>query len=812
MPLSLLSSISSEVIRSKSLPGSITSASFVTPTTLGSISIQNIVGRYTSFTVSRTGGGLANFTSAVINSPTNSYTDPTALVNNAQYTYTITPKNYGLVGTVFSAITNSTTALSNSLIYTLATTTGLSPTYNGAGSSINTASFTFTGTNNGTTNNYTKLSIQYPNGTAVSTPNFVLGANTFTSGILASKNTQYLYYIYAVNGDNLTNATSITINTCTWADITAAAFVIPNVLGRIYNGTSTMTGIAGTFTSYTLTRTGGVQGTYTLASQTGSTVTDLTTGLTNNTAYTYTLTPINALAYASTAFTGITGSTTAGVIYTLASAVMVPTLVNASGSTTSVYMTWTNTGYSSIRIQNTTLPGTVTTYTTASVIVFYNSSGKDTLATNTQYTYTFTAVNGDGVYLVGTTSTTLNTCTWASAPTLTYSGAGSSTTQISFSYSGGTFTSLSIQTTLGTQITTITSSPYTSPLNSYAANVTTTYYACPVNSLGYYSTTTNYASVSTCTWGTCNTPTFSSTTATGTTLGCTGTFSKVLINYTGPAGTPVSGFTVTGTNSISQAYTGMTTSTLYTFTCFPVNVLNYQSSNSTSAGVTPSTTQPVVTGGTLLGLYNFNTSVTSLPSPGNGVAPSLRVGSATISTSIVKIGAGSLSTLNTTENQVYLGAYTFTANTQFSIAFWFRPIRTTLLNNVGAFNISSSSTPANQFITIVQNNNANPTNNVRFAIFGYGSANPTNLLITDSIWTHFVIVYNGQTYTVYINGSLNSSYTFVNAVTNTNVWYFSLASNCNGSNQRGSMFIDEFRIYNGLLNATDASNIYNWTA
>ena len=333
MPLSLLSSISSEVIRSKSLPGSITSASFVTPTTLGSISIQNIVGRYTSFTVSRTGGGLANFTSAVINSPTNSYTDPTALVNNAQYTYTITPKNYGLVGTVFSAITNSTTALSNSLIYTLATTTGLSPTYNGAGSSINTASFTFTGTNNGTTNNYTKLSIQYPNGTAVSTPNFVLGANTFTSGILASKNTQYLYYIYAVNGDNLTNATSITINTCTWADITAAAFVIPNVLGRIYNGTSTMTGIAGTFTSYTLTRTGGVQGTYTLASQTGSTVTDLTTGLTNNTAYTYTLTPINALAYASTAFTGITGSTTAGVIYTLASAVMVPTLVNASGST-----------------------------------------------------------------------------------------------------------------------------------------------------------------------------------------------------------------------------------------------------------------------------------------------------------------------------------------------------------------------------------------------------------------------------------------------------------------------------------------------
>jgi len=367
----------------------ISSANFALPTTLGSISIQNITGNYTYFTVTRTGGGLSDYTSSVLNYPTNSFTDPTTLNNNSMYVYIITPTNNSVVGNAFRGITNLFTNLPNGMIYTLASAPTL--TYNGNGCSKNTISFTFTG------GSYTNLSVQIPSGTLIAKTT----VSPYTGGSFGV-NTQNTCYVYAINGDNYGGLTAV--------------------------GTGT----------------------------------------------------------------------------------------NVTASSRSV-----------------------------------------------------------------------NVCTWASAPTLTYNTAGSSISAISFTYSGGTFSSLSIQTTLGTQIDTSIVSPYTST-SIYSINQQITYYACPVNALGYYSTSTNYATVNVCTWASCNAPTFASTTSSGTTLTTTGTFSKVLINYSGAIITPVSGTTFTGTNTYTQAYTDMPTSTAYTFVCFPVNALNYQSSNSASAGVTTS--------------------------------------------------------------------------------------------------------------------------------------------------------------------------------------------------------------------------------
>ena len=154
-------------------------------------------------------------------------------------------------------------------------------------------------------------------------------------------------------------------------------------------------------------------------------------------------------------------------------------------------------------------------------------------------------------------------------------------------------------------------------------------------------------------------------------------------------------------------------------------------------------TQPTVTGGTLVGLYNFNSTVTTIPTIGNGIAPSWRSGTGSISTSTFHNGTGSLSSVNSADNQLYLGAYTFTNNNQFSVAFWFYPIRTTLLNNYGSYNFSTSSTPSNQYIVIIQNTNANATNNTRFQPFGWGSCDATNLMITGDQWTHITMVING---------------------------------------------------------------------
>jgi hypothetical protein len=72
------------------------------------------------------------------------------------------------------------------------------------------------------------------------------------------------------------------------------------------------------------------------------------------------------------------------------------------------------------------------------------------------------------------------------------------------------------------------------------------------------------------TWAYISTFTFSGTSTGGTTLVCTGAFSKVYVIYSGGPSTTASGTLITGTDSISQIYSGMIEGT-YTFTVYPVN-------------------------------------------------------------------------------------------------------------------------------------------------------------------------------------------------------------------------------------------------
>ena len=73
------------------------------------------------------------------------------------------------------------------------------------------------------------------------------------------------------------------------------------------------------------------------------------------------------------------------------------------------------------------------------------------------------------------------------------------------------------------------------------------------------------------TWAQANAPTFTGTVVDSTTLTCTGAFSKVYVTFSGGSASPASGTLITGTNSISQQYSGMTASTTYTFVVYPVN-------------------------------------------------------------------------------------------------------------------------------------------------------------------------------------------------------------------------------------------------
>ena len=452
--------------------------------------------------------------------------------------------------------------------------------------------------------------------------------------------------------------------------IKSAVFSSPTTLGQIV-----ISSIVGNFTSYTITRNGGAES----ASQTATTYTD--TGIANNAQCTYTIVPYigRVRGKVFTAITNPNNAGTPGQIYTLASpSSLALTYVGASSTTTSVYFTWTNSGYSSIRLQNTTISGTVATYTSASATILYNSSGKDTLpAVNGSYTYTATVVNGDGYYVNGAPcQATLATCTWASAPTLTYNGAGCSATQISFTFSGGTYTNLSVQYPSGTEITKTTTSPYTG--GAFTANQQVTYYVYPINALAY--TSSNGSTVSVCTLATCSAPTFSSTTSAGTTLACAGIFSKVYITYSGGTATPASGTTVTGANSITQAYTPMTAAT-YTFNCYPVNALNYQSTTVASANVTIPSSGPTpiiqyafnssnVSGSRLLnkatGVYDLNMGTTVMTVIGGKNC--LSTGSTTTSYAVVDTA------VTNNSSTLITGSTSYTAIT---IIFWYYRVTST---------------------------------------------------------------------------------------------------------------------------------------
>ena len=71
--------------------------------------------------------------------------------------------------------------------------------------------------------------------------------------------------------------------------------------------------------------------------------------------------------------------------------------------------------------------------------------------------------------------------------------------------------------------------------------------------------------------GNVNPPTYSNITTSGLTLTCTGNFFKVNVTYTGGIGTPATNFAINGTGIVTQAMTGLSANTLYTFTTYVMN-------------------------------------------------------------------------------------------------------------------------------------------------------------------------------------------------------------------------------------------------
>jgi hypothetical protein len=499
----------------------IRTAVFSSPTILGQIVISSIVGNFTSYTITRNGGAESASQTAA------TYTD-TSLTNNTQYTYTIVPYIGGIKGVAFTTMTNPNNAGTPGKIYTLATITGLNPTYSGANSTISSVYITWA--SNGYTSillaNTTKAGANY---TGVGT-----AYNSTTNGSSDSAlttNAQYTYTFTTRNGDAYYVANSncqTTVNTCTWAAITAAAFSSPSALLSITIGS-----ITGTYTSFNVYRGGASIA----AAQTGTSYTN--SGLVNNTTYTYSLYPINALSYASTtAFTSITNPNNAGTpgsIYTLATvAGLNPTYSGANSTISTVYITWTSIGYTSILLANTTKAGANYTGSGTAYNSNVNGSSDNALTTNTQYTYTFSTRNGDSFYVANSNcQTTVNTCTWASVNAPTFSTITATGVTVAV---GGTYTNAVVTYTggIGGSPASGTSIAYATlsagqAYSTFTSGSNVVFVAAPLNALGYQSTNTSTATQQ---------------------LTQAASFSSAL--FTTPTYTYNAGATVTWTNSIAS--------------------------------------------------------------------------------------------------------------------------------------------------------------------------------------------------------------------------------------------------------------------
>ena len=744
------------------------------------VSFSFIEGAYTNLSVQTTlGTEISKTTTSPYVSPTNTYGA------NIQKTYYVVPLNalgYGNVTNYASVLT---------------CTWGSPPTlaYAGATSSINKVSFSFTG------GSFVSLSAQTILGREITR----VTSSPYTSPSSYSVNQTITYYVCPVNALGYYNVSNYaSVSTCTWASGPTLT----------YSGAgSSMSAVSFSFTGGNYTDLS-VQ--TTLGSEIVKTKTSPYVSPTNtygaNSQITYYVVPLNALGYGDvTNYKSVLTCTWASV----------PTLTyaGATSSLSAISFSFSGGSFASLSVQTTL--GTEVVKVTASPYV----SATNLYSANQTVTYYVCPVNALGYYNVSNYAS-VSTGTWASAPTLTYFGAGSSTNQIGFSFSGGSYTNLSVQTPLGTELAMTTTSPYKSA-SLYSANQSITYYVCPINSFGY-SNVANYSSVATCTWATCNTPTFSGTIATGTTLNCTGTFSRVYITYAGTAN-PATGTTVVGTNSIGQAYTGMTASTAYTFTCAPINALNYRSSNGASGSVTTvnssSGVSVTVSGGTLTDYYPFElSSGSTLSAIINGTTNSnagTLVNSASLSTTS-KIQTKSLNcpaNPNSGSNTNYamfttVGMTTTGSNNYKTVCMWIYP-RSLVGGGSSWIYCACTGTSAWGQIAFGLQIDAYWIHCVGESATTYSSIQASNAPLNR--WTHVAVTffvssgYNKVTF--FINGKLMNA---TSNYSNVGMW---VANNKSISRITVGNYpyvdpnfdgqIDDFRLYNGALTQTDITAIYN---
>jgi phosphodiesterase/alkaline phosphatase D-like protein len=235
----------------------------------------------------------------------------------------------------------------------------------------------------------------YKNIITASTSSSIANKTTITG---LSSNTTYYFKLVPYNSSAAMGVSYTGINSTTGSLLTGL-----NLSYSVANSTSStirLTWMNNLYFSIKICDVTGIIATYTNA----TTYTTIS-GLTPNTSYQYYAIVYDATKNTETSstVTCYTSPTVSFLNLTYITSSSVAEILGHSVSPKKVLFSWTNSGYTSISIQNTTTGSAITTYTSALGTTIYDSftAGEGNLTPNTNYTYTFTVANA-----IGTTVTT----------------------------------------------------------------------------------------------------------------------------------------------------------------------------------------------------------------------------------------------------------------------------------------------------------------------------------------------------------------------------------------------------------------------
>ena len=379
----------------------------------------------------------------------------------------------------------------------------------------------------------------------------------------------------------------------------------------------------------------------------GSTSPITVTGLTNGTAYTFTVIATNAKGNspASSASNSVTPSSVPGA----------PTIGTATKGNAQASVTFTapasNGGSTITGYTVTSNPGSITGTGSSSPILVTG------LTNGTAYTFTVTATNATGTSTPSSASNQVTPSTIPGVPTIGVATAGIAQATVAFtapvSDGGSAITGYTVTSSPGGITATGTASPLTVTGLTNATAYTFTVFATNANGNSSASSASNTVTPSTVPGA----PTIGTATKGN---------AQASVTFTAPAsngGSVITGYTVTsnpgsftGTGTSSPiTVTGLTNGTVYTFTVIATNAVGNSPASSASNSVTPSTVPGAPTiGAATAGNVQATVAFTAPPNGGSTITGYTVTSSPG---SFTATGTGSPLTVTGLTNGI---AYTFT--------------------------------------------------------------------------------------------------------------------------------------------------------